>query len=529
MTFGIFAGKVPPMAISPGRTVASRPLVLLLLGALSAWGAWLRCADLAAAGFWIDEGFSVVHARGILEHGYPLLPSGVVSWSNFTAHYLIAAGLALFGEQHAGARLLPALAGALLTPAVFLLARALGLARPAALVAAALTACSGWEIAWSRQARFYTILVLLGVLGLAFVARFLRDRRVADGFAAVAFLFAALATGRAGYLFLLAALLIALAEVRRRSVWAAWRRSHPRAVPALLILGSACAAVLFIPTLNSGMRETVSGLTPAGGSRYALPYARFLLGEFGFLLAWAALGAAAAAPRVPFLALTAAGGGYLVVLSAATVLFHYRYLLPLAPLLHVLAAAGLETLWQRVPRPAGLPRALLPALLVGSFLLSLPWTRLEALPKGRHDLDDTAPQPAWREAYAWVRENHRRIGAGGEGPVTISAFPMFHDLYLGPQTGDKYFLPFSPSGRSGDVWAEARYSRAHTLQPGRGLPEREGYVILDDFAFRMLEDQELAAMLRDRGAVLIPSPGGWNTYIWRIGRVQPAGAIKQAL
>lgn len=512
-------GEREASGTSPWSSVraAAEAHFILLLAALTCWGAWMRCANLAAAGFWIDEGFSAVHARGILEHGYPLLPSGIVSWSNFPAHYLIAAGLGLLGEQHVGARIFPALAGALLVPAVFLLGRALRLSHPAALVAAALTACSGWEIAWSRQARFYPILMLFGVLGVAFTARFLANRRTRDGFAGLALLFAAVATGRAGYLFVLAALLVAVAEFGQRAEWAAWRRSNPRALFALLILGLAGVPVLFLPATNSNVVEALSGLTPGGGARYALPYARFLLEQFGLLALWAALGAALARPRGPFLALALAGGAYFAVLSTATVLFHYRYLLPLAPLAHLSAAAGLETLWRHTPRPERLPRALVPTLLAGLFLLSLPWSRLEALPQPRHDLDVTAPQPAWREAYAWVRENHRRSGAAGAGPVTISTFPMFHDLYLGPQTGSKYFLPFSPSGRPVDLWRKARYSRARTLLPDTEPPELTGYVILDDFSVQSLEDQDFAARLRALGAVLIPSPGGWNTYVWRIG------------
>ena len=60
-----------------------------------------------------------VHALSILREGYPLLPSGAVSWSGAGAHYPMALGLHLFDGIHLGSRFFSAAAGTLLLAAFY--------------------------------------------------------------------------------------------------------------------------------------------------------------------------------------------------------------------------------------------------------------------------------------------------------------------------------------------------------------------------------------------------------------------------
>ena len=58
--------------------------------ALALIGFFLRIYSLSYQSFWIDEVFSVNAAKGILEHGYPFLESGVVYARDVLHTYLLA-------------------------------------------------------------------------------------------------------------------------------------------------------------------------------------------------------------------------------------------------------------------------------------------------------------------------------------------------------------------------------------------------------------------------------------------------------
>ena len=59
---------------------AVKTFFFLVVGLFAGWGGLLRFAALEVQGFWTGEGISVVHALAILREGYPLLPSGELSW-----------------------------------------------------------------------------------------------------------------------------------------------------------------------------------------------------------------------------------------------------------------------------------------------------------------------------------------------------------------------------------------------------------------------------------------------------------------
>src|SRR5688500_5357939 len=101
---------------------------LVALVALMALAASVRLAGLAAPDgrLNIDEARTVVAADGVLQSGYPLLPSGRIYTRGILNSYLVAPSFALLGRHDFAARLPSVIAGVLLVPAVFLLARALG-------------------------------------------------------------------------------------------------------------------------------------------------------------------------------------------------------------------------------------------------------------------------------------------------------------------------------------------------------------------------------------------------------------------
>ncbi|HOE67274.1 MAG TPA: glycosyltransferase family 39 protein [Candidatus Hydrogenedentes bacterium] len=116
----------------------------------------LGFANLAKPSLWHDELVHIFVAKHIAQTGLPLLPSGTLYVSGTTHNYLLALFVLLFGDGEASMRAPSALLAALNVALTFGIARAL-LGRGTALCAAFLLATSPWAVAWSREARFYTM------------------------------------------------------------------------------------------------------------------------------------------------------------------------------------------------------------------------------------------------------------------------------------------------------------------------------------------------------------------------------------
>jgi 4-amino-4-deoxy-L-arabinose transferase-like glycosyltransferase len=154
--------------------VSSARRTWLALAALTTAGAALRLPFLGLQSLWYDEAFTL----SVVDQ-----PSLGEAWdrvreteSTPPLYYLLTWGWAqLVGDSGDTALRAPgAIAGVLCVPAVFAAVRRLGGERPA-LAAAALTAVSPVLVAYSLNARAYSLLVLLACLSLWAMARALED------------------------------------------------------------------------------------------------------------------------------------------------------------------------------------------------------------------------------------------------------------------------------------------------------------------------------------------------------------------
>jgi mannosyltransferase len=181
--------------------------VVLALVAVVAAAAWLRFHDLARESLWYDEGVSCQMA------GLPW--AEVVRLTAQDVHpplyyFLLKAWAWAFGDSVLALRSLSALCGVATVVAVFFFTRSLGAAPPAgqagdeaprraggsgpALLAAALTALSLFQIAHGREMRMYPLGALLAVLSSwALCAALFRPARTLAPWVAYAGLAAALA------------------------------------------------------------------------------------------------------------------------------------------------------------------------------------------------------------------------------------------------------------------------------------------------------------------------------------------------
>ncbi|MCB1069548.1 MAG: hypothetical protein H7A43_03800 [Verrucomicrobia bacterium] len=496
-------------AVDPDRTWISA-ILLVLLGAITLWGGVLRGRGLTDASLWLDEAVSVVHAQAILAHGIPRLTTGRISWDFFPMHYAMAGSLFLWPDVHGGSRLPSVLAGIALIPTMFLLALRVYRSRWSGVAAALTTAFLTIEIAWSRQARGYALLQLMMAIGFLSALETGRSRWVRYGVPTLCSLIA-VGLHRAGYM--LPLLLSGLWLLRWELDMSLARRVQGvvgGVLSALLVL----ALTYFLPG-NSSLLHTLHDLGTASMPGYACAYGGYLVEQLGGLFLCALL----VAPFVLVrdwrtgLPLIVAMTAYAYVLFFRNQLFAFRYLLPLVPFLILLGAgfpAMVRDIAMHFTKKGRAVAGALGMMLWVLAMLSSSWT---VLPKSEWLLDFTSPQPNWKDAYTLILQRDASCNPEPHSIRTVSALPLFHDIYLGQSAGEKGYLPISHTGISGDVQWVAPYSAAKPIRNATDLVHSGGYILLDDFGLRMLANPDLKQLLSmTKPNAVIPGP--FPVYIW---------------
>ena len=201
------------------------------VAALTVLAAVLRFTRIGHQGFWFDEANTAGDIHFSAGAMLGLLPANETTPPLF---YVVAWVWArVFGFSQVSLRALPALAGVVTVPIVYLTARKLISSR-AGLVAAALTACNPFLIWYSQEFRPYEPLVLLSALGLLAFAYILEraDTRAILAWAIVSAM--ALATHY-----------YALLTVVPEAVWLLYRcRADRRVIGAIAFVGACGLALL---------------------------------------------------------------------------------------------------------------------------------------------------------------------------------------------------------------------------------------------------------------------------------------------
>lgn len=154
---------------------------------LAAWAAFMF-RRLGALSLWMDEGFHYLAARGILEHGYPLYPSGHIYWKAILYAYLLAGGSFLFGLKTVVLRAFSVLCVAGLSALAYHFGRKY-FSRTVGFLAAVLLSFSVWEMEYARLALYFAPLQLFYLLSLYFFYRgFVEEEKRFRAWAVVFFL-----------------------------------------------------------------------------------------------------------------------------------------------------------------------------------------------------------------------------------------------------------------------------------------------------------------------------------------------------
>jgi hypothetical protein len=150
--------------------IGARVYIVLFLSLLAAAGLYFRLIYLQSISLHVDEFISLLAARGILQHGVPLLPSGTLYEQGLLFSYLEALVLRFFGFSALVGRVPSLILSVATIPLLYYVGKRL-FSPPVGLVAATLGAVSAQSIAWGARVRMYALLQLLVLLSVWFLWR----------------------------------------------------------------------------------------------------------------------------------------------------------------------------------------------------------------------------------------------------------------------------------------------------------------------------------------------------------------------
>lgn len=380
---------------SAGST-ASAERTALVLALLTLLAAALRFWRLGDWSFWADEVATLRDAQDL---------GKVITYP--VGYALIGLAVRLFGSNEFAARLIPAVAGAISVPALYLIGRKLFSER-AAVLSAVLLAVSSYHIFFSQEARYYTLMMLLAMLGIwcAFVGLERNSRKRLLG--------AVLLLALAGWTHWTAGL--ALPALAAYALWVSRKEGRPAGIRWSNL------AILFAPFFAIGVLFARSILSFLGDWQ----------AKGGFSIGRCALTAAKLADRYePVVLICAAVAAWMLlqqqdhrgkwllswalIPSALVVIFvgfaegGSRFALVALPAFLLLAGEGLDILI----RYAADNRRKVAWLLAGVVILSL------GLKDALYFTVERGQRPLWREAAEYVRSNAQAEGA----PLIMTAAP----------------------------------------------------------------------------------------------------------
>lgn len=491
------------------------------------WAALLRLEGLDRQSFWLDEAVLVLQSKGIHETGQPLMPIGHVDRNSIVATYLISLGHYLPADIHAAARFLPALAGIVSVYAAYMIGFMLFGSRMTGLANAFLCGFSTINIAWSRQVEPYIFVQLF--LMLSICGAILAGHRKSIVWLAVSLVFALLCAGShaGGYVavvfWIVYAGFLALSGILKglkddhfvnictRKLCVVFVCS----VAALILVG-----VLFwtLPIGHSNPANMMEMLANPYRTNYFMQYLGLWsegVGLFAILIITIGFIAMLRRKAGLGLAILAASGSYLYLISRVIWTYAERYLFPLENIKNLLLAGGVVVTSSLLSNYVHKSRRrIIVHVLSALALLGFCCFRMDLrfAPGGKYWLGFTAPQPDWRSAFEFVKadaEEHRT------GPVTFSPYPLMHDLYIGSDSGLKYYIPISLGGHPDGVSWSAGHVKSIPVCDPEDIQDLSGYLIMDDMALRMLGIPWLRQIMEAKKPFCIV-PGPFKVYIWKL-------------
>lgn len=401
--------------------------IIFLVGCII-YGGYLRFYELGASSSWMDEGYTTLATMMLALHGKTMLLTGD-PYSCGTYCALSLPFVSVLGSTPTAMRLVAALAGTLVIPVVYFLAKKF-FSLHTAYVSTLFITLSYIQIAWSRQARWYTLLELFSLLAIFFFLYALRSKqeeRTTLTFLTLSLLFSFLTaiTHPTGLLVpLILAMYIAIDTNGRTALYNSTMR-------LIRPLRYAVVFAIIVVLLFVLYRLSFFALTAHFFNLF--PYYAYYYGSHYYLFFLSCIPLFFFVPKEKHSTVTLLSCiilAYLLSLSYLSDTLHYRYFFIVTPLIVILGSYGVTLFGAR----RATLRVALPLLFLTFLLLS---KDTSLIPRSFYALESDSPdklfltnyyaytpQPDWQGAYSFIRDS---IAAGD---IVIASHPHFTYLYL---------------------------------------------------------------------------------------------------
>ncbi len=458
--------------------------IIILIALFVTLGGFLRLYKLSSQPYWMDEGYTVNAVISGIENGHKnfsaILDSGKIYFCPIYC-YPTEFIAKIFGKNAFSFRLFSAVAGILFILIIFLIVKNLFNAN-IALLSSFFISFSYWQIAWSRQARWYTLFALFFWLSLFFFYKFFYGKKNKAANLSLAALTAVLAilTHKIALLLPIIALfwiIIDYAIDKKKNLIKFIKNI------ALGIIFFIALALLMKYAFNTNF---IFAFCKKISFNYNLPYyLSFYLKNYWLLIIFSifAIFNFKEKNKAYFLILPVLA--YLTVLSFLTNIVHYRYLFHITPAFYILASVGIIDIYKKIrhnPLKFIFIFAIISIFLISNdAIFPQSFYLLESdnpAKLGQRPHYAYTPQPDFNSAYAVIKNSLQN------DEIVISSHPHFNKIFL-DRAG--YWLKYSYIGIENNV-SSIKNDREHYVgakviddldELRQIMKNNSGYIVFD--------------------------------------------------
>jgi 4-amino-4-deoxy-L-arabinose transferase-like glycosyltransferase len=398
----------------------------IAITALIVFGSFLRFYQLSHQSYWMDEGYTVNAVLSINETGSSILDSGQ---SYFCPMYCYPTSYItkIFGDNAFSFRFLSVIFGILFILGIFYIVRKL-FNNKIALLSSFFVTFSYLQIAWSRQARWYTLFSVLFWLAIYFFYKTLYSEKNKIWYLILTTIFTTLTilTHGLGYLLpfiFLAWFLIDEVFIKKSFDWKKTALSI-----TILIIGIFSLISIFHVGLFTALISKLN-------LYYELPYylSFFFRNYWLFIvLSLITLNISDLKYKKEIWYLVFVFLSYFLSLSFLTNIVHYRYIFHVTPVIFILSSIAIVYIIENIPK---LYQKITFALVIiilfftigGGVIIPTNTYYLESdnpATLGNRPHYAYTPQPEWNTAYQYIKDNKKN------NEIIISSMPQFNKIFL---------------------------------------------------------------------------------------------------
>lgn len=395
-------------------------LIKILLIAAIILGIYLRLENLSKQSYWMDEGYTINATLSVAEKGKPILDSGE-KYNCGLYCYPTALITKTFENNQWGYRILASIAGIFIILATYQLSFTL-FKHNTAIIASVFVSLSYWQIAWSRQARWYTLFTLFFIFSISYFYKYIKEKKYSQLIISLVFALLSTITHRLGYLLPFIFLLM--------TVWIIYKKEENKKKKII---------ILILPILLTlGISEYFFGFQIFKGLfsylhwGYGLPYyLSFYLREYHLFIFLAIFAFFEIKDKEKKYFLLGIILPYILILAIFSQTVNYRYFFHLTPLIYILAAFGVTQIIKNIKNKNFRLVFIIFIFILffvskNGILLAQNFYTLESDTGYKPNKPSTiyTPQPNFNKAYDVIEENI------GKDEIIISAYPQFNKIFL---------------------------------------------------------------------------------------------------